>query len=372
MQINRIGIAAGLLAAAIALTACGSDKSTSSTGGSSTTGSSSSSGAAGCGKGNLTAEGSTAQQNAMAQWIKDYQTKCGVTVTYNGTGSGAGVSNFIAKQDDFAGSDSALDPTKDEIAKAQTACGSPAVDIPMVVGPIAVAYKVNGVTDLTLTPQVLAKIFLGKITAWNDPAIKAINSSATLPTTKITVFYRSDSSGTTQNFEKYLAANDSTDFTTKPDKDSSKAGFAGQGKTGSQGVQQAIGSTDGAIGYVEWSFAVSGNLNTAKIDNGSGAVDLNADSAGAAVAAAKVASNGGQDLTLKLDYATKAKGAYPIILVTYEIACSKYADSAKGASVKGFLTYTSSDGQASLKDLGYAPLPSEILTKVQATVASIS
>ena len=94
------------------------------------------------------------------------------------------------------------------MAKATAACGSPALDLPMVTGPIAVAYKVNGVTDLTLTPTVLTKIFLGKITSWNDPAIKAINSSANLPSTKITVFYRSDSSGTTQNFERYLAAND--------------------------------------------------------------------------------------------------------------------------------------------------------------------
>ncbi len=380
MQIKRIGIIAGLVASAVALSACGSSGSGSSSsttsaaaGGSSSGASASSSSSTTCGTGALKAEGSTAQKNAMDQWITDYQTKCsGATVTYNGTGSGAGVSNFIAKQDDFAGSDSALDPTKGEVAKAATACGSPALDLPMVVGPIAVAYKLSGVTDLTLTPKVLTQIMLGKITTWNDPAIKAINSSANLPSTKITVFYRSDSSGTTQNFERYLAANDPTDFTSKPDKDSSKAGFAGQGKTGSQGVQQAISSTDGSIGYDEWSYAVSGNLGVAKIDNGGGAVTLSADSAGAAVAAAKVASNGGKDLTLKLDYATKASGAYPIILVTYEIACSKYSDSAKGADVKAFLTYTAGDGQASLKDLGYGPLPTSIQTQVQDAISSIS
>ncbi|MCW2541888.1 MAG: phosphate transporter substrate-binding protein PstS [Frankiales bacterium] len=377
MQINRIGVAAGLLAGALALSACGSagggDTTTGAGAGSTTPSSSGSSSTTDCATGALKAEGSTAQQNAMAQWIKDYQSKCtGATITYNGTGSGAGVSNFIAKQDNFAGSDSALDPTKDEVAKATAACGSPALDLPMVTGPIAVAYKVNGVTDLTLTPDVITKIFLGKITTWNDPAIKAINSGATLPSTKITVFYRSDSSGTTQNFEKYLAANDPTDFTSTPDKDSSKAGFAGQGKTGSQGVQQAISSTEGAIGYVEWSFAVSGNLATAKVDNGGGAVDLTADTAGAAVAAATVASNGGSDLTLKLDYATKAAGAYPIILVTYEIVCSKYSDPAIGTLVKSFLTYTAGDGQAALQDLGYAPLPDSIATQVKTAVAAIS
>jgi phosphate transport system substrate-binding protein len=375
---TRTGVLAALAAGAVALTGCGSSSGSSanadgsSPAGASSTGASSA-GQASCASGSLKAEGSTAQKNAMEQWIQDFQKKCsGTTITYNGTGSGAGVSNFIAKQDDFAGSDSALSPDKDEVTKATAACGSPALDLPMVTGPIAVAYKVNGVKDLTLTPQVITQIFLGKITSWDDPAIKALNSGATLPATKITAFYRSDSSGTTQNFEKYLAANDPADFTSKPDKDSSKAGFAGQGKTGSQGVQQAIGSTDGAIGYVEWSFAVSGNLDTAKVDNGGGPVELTADSAGAAVSAAKVASNGGQDLTLKLDYATRAPGAYPIILVSYEIVCSKYSDAKVGSLVKSFLTYTAGDGQAALKDLGYAPLPSEIQAKVQAAIATIS
>ncbi|MCW2522724.1 MAG: phosphate transporter substrate-binding protein PstS [Frankiales bacterium] len=379
MRINRLGIAAGLVASALALTACGSSKSssgstdTSAAGQVASTSASASTAAVACASGSLKAEGSTAQANAVAQWIQDYQKQCpGATITYNGTGSGAGVSNFIAKQDNFAGSDSALNPAAGEVTKATAACGSPALDLPMVTGPIAVAYKVNGVTSLTLTPDVITKIFLGKITTWDDPAIKAINPGVSLPSTKITVFYRSDSSGTTQNFEKYLAANDPTDFTSTPDKDSSKAGFAGQGKTGSQGVQQAISSTEGAIGYVEWSYAVSGNLDTAKVDNGGGAVELTAASAGAAVSAAKVASNGGADLTLKLDYATKAPGAYPIILVTYEIVCSKYSDPAIGALVKSFLTYTSGPGQASLTDLGYAPLPAPIQTQVQSAIAAIS
>ncbi|MDQ2838820.1 MAG: phosphate ABC transporter substrate-binding protein PstS [Actinomycetota bacterium] len=373
MLITRAGLIAGLAIGAVALTACGSDKSSSSNSTNVAGSSPSPTSSISCATGTLKSEGSTAQKNAMDQWVKDYQAKCsGSTITYNGTGSGAGVSNFIAKQDTFAGSDSALDPAKNEVAKATAACGSPALDLPMVTGPIAIAYKVNGVTDLTLTPTVLTKIFLGKITTWNDPAIKAINSAATLPSTKITVFYRSDSSGTTQNFERYLSANDAADFTSKPDKDSSKAGFVGQGKTGSQGVQQAISSTEGAIGYDEWSYAVSGNLDTAKIDNGGGAVELTADSAGAAVAAATVASNGGQDLTLKLNYATKAAGAYPIILVTYEIVCSKYSDPAIGSLVKSFLTYTVGAGQNSLKDLGYAPLPAAIQSKVQAAIATIS
>ena len=239
----------------------------------------------------------------------------------------------------------------------------------MVTGPIAIAFKLNGVTDLTLTPKLIAQIFLGKITSWNDPAIAAANSAATLPSTKITVFFRSDESGTTQNFEKYLAATDPSDFTADPSK--VWPGKVGQGKSGSQGVQQGIAGTEGGIAYLEWSFAGSANLPTAKVDNGGGAVALTAESAGAAVAAATVTGTG-NDLTLKLDYATKAPGAYPIILVTYEIVCTKYKSAAKGTLVKDFLTYTSGAGQAGLPDLGYAPLPSSILTKVQSSVAAIS
>lgn len=358
---------AATTAVALTLAACGSSKNSGDSGKGGSGG-----GSGNCQSGTLKAEGSTAQQNAMTQWIDDYQKQCsGATINYNGTGSGAGVMQFNGGQVDFAGSDSALDPTKGEPAAAAKRCANPALDLPMVVGPIAVAFKVKGVSDggLTLTPELVTKIFLGKITKWDDPAIKAANSSANLPSEPITVFFRSDESGTTQNFEKYLAANDATDFTADPAK--TWPGKVGQGKKGSQGVQQAISSTEGAIGYVEWSFAVSGNLSTAKIDNGGGAVALNADTASAAVSAATVVGTG-KDLSLKLDYATKASGAYPLILVTYEIVCSKYSDAKIGALVKSFLTYTATDGQASLKQLGYAPLPAPIDAKVKSALTDLS
>jgi phosphate transport system substrate-binding protein len=374
VKLYRAGAIAGLIACVIAVSACSSSKKAAkkSSGGTGTATSSAttSAAAAACAAGQLNATGSTAQQNAISQWIKDYQNQCkGATINYGGGGSGQGVTDFTEGNTDFAGSDSALDPTKGEVDKAATTCGSPAIDIPMVTGPIAIAFKLNGVKDLTLTPDLVAKIFLGKITTWDDAAIKAANSTATLPSTKITVFFRSDESGTTQNFEKYLAATDPTDFTAEPSK--VWPGKVGQGKSGSQGVQQGVAGTDGGIAYLEWSFAGSANLPTAKIDNGGGAVELTAETAGAAVAAATVTGTG-NDLTLKLDYATKAAGAYPLILVTYEIVCTKYKDAAKGALVKGFLSYTSGAGQAGLPDLGYAPLPASILSKVQASVAAIS
>jgi phosphate transport system substrate-binding protein len=320
----------------------------------------------------LNAEGSTAQTNAINQWIKDYQSACtGATINYNPTGSGAGVSQFNAGKVDFAGSDSALDPTKGEVASAQKRCGSTPMDLPMVVGPIAVAYKLKGVDKLILNGEVTAKIFLGKITSWNDAAIAALNPGVTLPSTKISVFYRSDSSGTTQNFERYLAATAPAVFKSAPDKDSSKAGFVGQGKAKSQGVSAALAATEGSIGYDEFSFAVSSGLQTAWIDNGGGPVELSKDTASAAAEAAQVVGTG-TDLSLKLDYATKTPGAYPIILVTYELACTKYANAATGTFVKNFLNYTVNGGQAALAGLGYAPLPAALQTKVEASIATIS
>jgi phosphate transport system substrate-binding protein len=376
VKLNRTGVATGLLAGAIALAACSS----SANGGSISTppansgalsSSSSNPSCQDCPSVTLNAEGSTAQTNAINQWIKDYQSACsGATVNYNPTGSGAGITAFTAGQVDFAGSDSALDPGKGEVAAAQQRCASTPLDLPMVVGPVAIAYKLKGVDKLIVNGELIAKIFLGKVTTWNDPAISALNPGVTLPSTKISVFYRSDSSGTTQNFEKYLAATAPGIFTAKPDKDSSKAGFAGQGKAKSQGVGDAIAATEGGIGYDEYSFAVASGLSTAQIDNGGGPVELSKETASTAAGAAKVVGTG-NDLSLQIDYATKTPGAYPLILVTYEIACSKYSDPTAGAFVKSFLSYASGGGQNGLTQLGYAPLPSELQAKVQAAVATI-
>jgi len=373
---SRAGVVAGLLVGAVALAACSSSKSNSS--GSSDTGSStppaSSTPAANtnCGTGTITANGSSAQGNAMTAWVTAYQKACpGATVNYTATNSGQGVADFTAGKIAFGGSDSALDPTKGEPAAATTACGSPALDIPMVVGPIAVAYNLSGVSDLTLTPTVLTKIFLGKITKWDDAAIKAINSGVTLPSSDIKVFFRNDPSGTNKNFEKYLSKNDATDWGSLV-VDKPWPGKTGSGVSGSAAVASGVKSTPGGIGYMEWSYAGNNQLSTAKIDNGGGAVALSTESAGAAVAAATITGTG-DDLSLKLDYGTKTAGAYPIVLVTYEIVCTKYKDSGTGTQVKDFLTYTASAaGQGLLAAQGYAPLPASILAKVQATVAKIS
>ncbi len=367
MKLYRAGITAGLLAGALALAACSS-----SGGGTGSSGSNSAGGGGDCVSGTLKSDGSTAQQNAMTQWIKDYQNQCsGANISYTGGGSGQGITDFTAGQVDFAGSDAALDPSKGEVAAATKSCasGGQAIDLPMVTGPIAVAYNLSGVSDLTLDADTMAKIFTGKITKWDDAAIKATNSGVTLPSSDIHVFNRSDASGTTQNFESYLAASAPGVWTVTPDK---QWAGAGQGKDGNPLVGQAVQSTDGGIGYVEWSFAIQNNLPIAKVDNGGGPVELTAETVGKTVDTATDNPSGPGDLTLKLDYATKTPGAYPIVLVTYEIVCTKYKDANAGKLVKSFMNFISSTAeQSAVHDLGYAALPSGVQQKVQAEIANI-
>ncbi|HEX2804826.1 MAG TPA: phosphate ABC transporter substrate-binding protein PstS [Kineosporiaceae bacterium] len=376
LKLSRSGRVAGVaLVGALALAACGSDNTTPAA--TSAGGSSGASAAGAAVSGTLNGEGSTAQKNAITQVITDFQTtNSGATVNYNGTGSGAGIKQFNAGQVDFAGSDSALktaaaDGTKTEADLAKARCqGNDAWNLPMVAGPIAVAYNVKGVDKLVLTPEVAAKIFNGTIKTWNDPAIKAINASATLPATPIKVFFRSDESGTTENFQKYLNGAAASTWTDAPAK--KWAGKVGEGKPKSDGVAAAVKGTDGAISYVEWSFATKNGLGIAQIDNGGGPVELTGESAGKAVAAAKPDGTG-NDLRLKLDYATKTPGVYPIVLVTYEIVCSKGLAADKTALVKSFLTFFADPAQqGKLTAAGYAPLPPEVQTKVAAAIAAIS
>jgi phosphate transport system substrate-binding protein len=365
VKLQRSGYLAGIaLTATLALAACGSDNT--STG----SGSNNASAAPGsCGTGSLTAQGSTAQKNAIAEWTKKYSAQCsGASVNYQGTGSGAGVQAFIQGTADFAGSDSYLKDDEQKQADAKCA-GGPALNIPMVVGPIAVVYNLDGVKGLQLDSPTLAKIFSGKITKWNDPAIAALNSGATLPSTAIQAVHRSDESGTTDNFTKYLSKTAKADWTY----DHAKAWKApgGTGAAKSDGVAALVKSTAGTIAYVELSFAENSSLSMAKIKNGAGEfTELTGDSAGKTIEGAKVVGTG-NDLKMDIDYATTTPGAYPIVLVTYEIACSK--GSAKAADIKAFLTYTSSSaGQSVLSDLGYAPLPASVQSKVATSVASIS
>ncbi len=319
-----------------------------------------------CATGSLASSGSTAQGKAISKWIIDYNAKCSATIAdYGGGGSGKGVSDFIAKQTDFGGSDSVL--KDEEKAPAKARCGgNDAIDLPMVTGPIALAYNLQGVDKLILTPAVLSGIFGGTINTWDAKEIAAINPGVTLPSVAIATVHRAEESGTTDNFTKYLTAAGGWTF------DGGKAWSApgGTAAQGNDGVGKAVATTAGSIGYVEWGYAKDNNLSIAQIDNGGGAVELTAESAAKAIGAATVVGTG-NDLALKIDYATKVPGAYPVVLVTYEIVCSA-GNGDKAALLKSFLGYTSTDGQASLVGVGAAPLPAEIQAKVIKAVQGLS
>ena len=365
VKLQRPGYAAGIaLTAALALAACGSDNNeTPAAGGSAAP--------ANCASGTINAQGSSAQKNAMDEWIKAYQQQCpDVKINYEPSGSGAGIQAFISGTADFAGSDSALKEEEQPQADAKCPTGA-AIHLPMVTGPIAVVFNVSGVDSLQLKPATIAGIFAGKITKWDAAEIKADNPGATLPATTIQTVHRSDSSGTTDNFTNFLTKTAEAQWTFGKAKEWAAPG--GTGAKGSDGVASAVKGADGAIGYVELSFAENSALKMAKVGNGAGEfVELTAESAGKTVAGAEITGTG-SDLKLSIDYNTKEAGAYPLVLVTYEIACSTGTPADKLAAVKGFLSYAASTaGQAELAELGYAPLAEEVRAKVEASVQAIS
>jgi phosphate transport system substrate-binding protein len=356
-----------VLAAAgtMALSACG----TNSQGSTSSAGTPSASAAIACATGDLKGAGSTFQKNIVAQWIKDFGTACsGANIDYQPVGSGAGITQFGAKTIDFAGSDSVMKP--DEQAAADKRCGGPAVHLPITAGGIAVMYKLAGITDLQLSPKTIAGIFQGTIKKWDDPAVKADNPSATLPSTAITPVHRSDSSGTTSVFSKFLNATAAADWKLGEGKEL-KWPASVQGAKGSDGVTQAVAGSDGAVTYAEVSYATSASLGVAKVKNGAGEyAALDAASVGKALEGASVPASG--DLQVKYDFANTTPGAYPITALSYEIVCSTGNDAAKLPLLKAFLTYAATTGQSAADGLGFAPLPQGIADKVKTAVDALA
>jgi phosphate transport system substrate-binding protein len=372
VKANRCAVALSLLVVSIlVLSACGSKGSALSP----SAGSTPSSVPVDCGgKKKLQASGSTAQENAIEQFVYAYIRACsGSTLDYNANGSGAGVEQFLNNETDLAGSDKALDPDKGEPDRARERCGSPAWDLPAVFGPIAVTYNIVGVSSLNLDGPTTAKIFNGSITTWNDPAIKALNPKVNLPATPINVVFRSDKSGTTYNFQKYLAA--ASDGAWGKGIRETFDGGVGQGASGNEGTSAALRATDGSITYNEWSFAVGHQLAMAQIVTSAGPdpVTITTDSVGKTIAGARFVGQG-NDLVVDTSsfYKPTQAGAYPIVLATYEIVCSKYPDSATGAAVKAFMQTTIGNGQAGLEQYGYIPMPSSFQSKLAAAVNGIS
>jgi phosphate transport system substrate-binding protein len=371
-RLRALSLGALAVTGAMALTACGSNDTGSSAGGSSSSASAANAGSIKCDgakSGQLLADGSSAQKNAIDAWVAQFSQACGVQINYKAGGSGAGVTGFNQGQLAFAGSDSALKP--DEMAASKKVCpGGQGVDLPMVGGPIAVGYNVAGVNNLVLNATTLAEIFNGKINNWDDPAIKKLNPNEKLPNLKIQAFHRSDESGTTDNFTKYLKAAAPAEWKYSGGKAWQAPG--GQAAAQSAGVAAGVKQTNGSIGYFELSYVADG-MKAVSIDTGASApVAPSSDAASKAIADAQVVGTG-KDLSLQLNYNTKAAGAYPIVLVTYEIACDKGNKAATWPATKAFLSYIASqDGQSKLAALGYAPIPAEIISKVRSTISGLS
>jgi phosphate transport system substrate-binding protein len=355
------------------MTGCGSDNNAGATG-SDAAASGSASGVDCGGKSALKASGSTAQANAMTRFVAAYETACpGQTLDYTSNGSGAGVSEFIGGQTDFGGSDSPLSAEKGEYDAAKERCGSDAWNLPVVFGPLAITYNVTGVDDLVLDGPTAAKIFNGQITRWNDPAIAALNDGAQLPDEPINVIYRNDESGTTDNFQKYLEAASDGAWTQGTGK--TFTGGVGEGAKGNEGTSAAVKGTEGGITYNEWSFAQSQNLSTARIVTSAGPepVEISTETVGTTIAGATIKGEG-NDLVLDTSsfYTPTEPGAYPIVLATYEIVCSDYADDETATAVKAFLQSTITGGQEGLTDNGYIPIPEAFKEKLTTAIDAIA
>jgi phosphate transport system substrate-binding protein len=326
------------------------------------------------GKAEINASGSTAQANAMKSFVSAYGKACpGHTLNYTPNGSGAGVSDFLAGKTDFAGSDVPL--SDDQYPAAKQRCGgSDAWNLPVVFGPLAITYNLDNIDFLVLDAPALAGIFNGSITRWDDPAITSLNAS--MPPEDIKVIYRTDQSGTTANFQAYLQAASGGTWTQGTGKEFK--GGVGTGAIGNEGTSATVKNTEGAITYNELSFAMDEGLYAAEIKTPASRksrrpVRIGTDSVGKTIAGAKIAGKG-NDLVLDLSsfYNPSQEDVYPIVMATYEIVCSKYADPQVGQAVKAALQATLGPGQIDLDKHGYIPLPPEFQSRVSSAVDAIS
>jgi phosphate transport system substrate-binding protein len=354
-SLSRVAVGGALLSLGLGLSACGASNEEPSGDASAASGSQLS--------GNLKGAGSSAQEAAQGAWAAGFQTaNPDVTVDYDPIGSGGGREQFIAGGVDFAGSDSALSEDEGELDKAKQRCGGEVIEVPNYVSPIAVVYNVDGVEDLQLSAETVAKIFKGEITSWDDEAIKADNPDAELPAAKITPVHRGDDSGTTKNFTAYLQAAAPDVWTDEPEDAFPIKG--GEAATGTSGVIQAVSGGKNTIGYADASQA--GDLGTAKIKVGDEYVAPEAEAAAKILEISPQTEGRGEgDLAFDLDRKTDEAGVYPVVLTSYLLACPTYDDQKTADLVKAFVSYVvSTDGQKAAADnAGSAPLPASIEEK---------
>lgn len=320
--------------------------------------------------GDIAGAGASSQGAAMQAWIAGFSSVApDATVTYDPVGSGGGREQFTSGGTDFGGTDAYLD--EEEITAAQETCGGDFIEFPAYISPIAVAYNLPGVDTLNLSASVIARIFDGKITTWSDPAIAELNPDATLPDLNITAVHRSDESGTTENFVDYLAKAAPEDWPYEVDGNWPTSG--GEAAPQNQGVAAALNGGEGTIGYIDASLA--GDLGVAAVQVGEEFVEYSPEAAAAVVDAAElVADRPEYSYAIDLPRDTTESGVYPIVLVSYQLACLQYDDQETADVVKAFYGYVISEEgqQASADNAGSAPISDESRTRAQEALDAIT
>ncbi|MGK7949473.1 MAG: phosphate ABC transporter substrate-binding protein PstS [Xenococcaceae cyanobacterium] len=309
----------------------------------------------------LTGAGASFPAPLYQRWFSEYNKQNpNVQVTYQSVGSGAGVEQFTQQTVDFGASDVAM---KDE---EMTAVDRGVVLLPMTAGSIVLAYNLPGVEDLKLSREVYVDILLEKITQWNDPAIAEINPDVDLPDQEITVVYRSDGSGTTGVFTQHLSAI-SPEWEQQVGSGKTVEWPNGVGAKGNEGVTAQIQQTEGSIGYIEYGYAKQQNIPTASLENQSGNyVAPSSESASNALSAATLPENLRAFVT-----DPEGENSYPIVTYTWILAYENYDDPEKLEAFKNVINWSLTDGQAYAEELGYIPLPDNVVEKVEAKLDTI-
>ncbi len=320
----------------------------------------------------LNGSGATFPYPFLNSTITHYQTiKSNVQINYQAIGSGGGISDLKSKNTDFTGSDAPL--TASETTNAPNA-----LHIPETIGAVTIAYNLPGVSSgLKLSGQVIADIFQGTITKWNDAAIQNLNPGITLPNQVITTVHRSDGSGTTFIFTSYLSKA-STSWNTTIGSGKSVSWTGGIGQNGNTGVASTVNSTQYAIGYVELAYAVTNGMTVAAVQNPSGNYILPTLASTTAAAQAVTGLPAGSASWTSVNLLnTGDANAYPIVSFTYLIVYKELnvipnLTEQQATALVQFLSYVIHDGQALGPALGYAPLPNNVVQLDETTIASIT
>lgn len=368
---NRVKTAISVVALTLGLAACGGDSSPNNTANTDNSGNTENTAATTPAKNldlggdvTLTGAGASFPAPLYQTWFTELNKKYpSLKVNYQSVGSGAGVEQFTKGTVDFGASDVAM--KDEEIAKIPADKG--VMMLPVTAGSIVLAYNLPDVPELKLPRTVYTDILLGKIKTWNDPAIAKANPDAKLPNQAITVIHRADGSGTTGVFTKHLSAI-SPEWKEKVGEGKSVKWPVGVGGKGNEGVTAQIQQTQGAIGYIEYGYAKQSNLKFAALENKSGKfVTANAESTSKTLEAVTLPEN------LRA-FISDPEGAdsYPIVSYTWILAYKKYPDAAKAKAMEAAIEYALTDGQKLSDELGYIPLPANVVTKVAAAADQIS